>query len=69
MAETVKASNKNLHAWILWIIGIIAIVAGVAIATIRGTGLRGSGLGTALLILGFIVVLIGAVRYLYKPAK
>ena len=69
MAETVKASNKNLHAWILWIIGIMAIVAGVAIATIRGTGLRGSGLGTALLILGFIVVLIGAVRYLYKPAK
>ena len=59
--------KSNLHAWILWILGIILIIAGIAIVTIH-SHLRGSGLGTALLILGFIVVIIGVVRYMYKPA-
>jgi len=68
MGEQPKASNRNLHAWILWILGIILIIAGIAIVTIH-SHLRGSGLGTALLILGFIMVIIGVIRYMYKPAK
>jgi hypothetical protein len=62
-----NSSNKKLHAYILWILGIILAIAGFAIITIPGTGLRGSGLGTALLIPGFIMLLIGVVRYMYKP--
>jgi len=69
MGEQPKGNNRNLHAWILWIVGIILIIAGALVATVKGTHLRGSGLGTALLILGFIVVIIGVIRYMYKPAK
>ena len=57
--------SRNLHAWILWIVGIILVIAGIAIVTIH-SHLRGSGLGTALLILGFIMVIIGVIRYMYK---
>lgn len=62
-----KSNNKKLHAYILWILGIILAIAGFAIITIPGTGLRGSGLGTALLLPGFLMLLIGVVRYMYKP--
>ena len=61
--------TKKLHSWILWIVGIILVIAGIAIATIKGTHLRGSGLGTALLILGFIMIVIGVVRYMYKKPQ
>jgi uncharacterized membrane protein HdeD (DUF308 family) len=65
-----KASDhRNLHAWILWIVGIILVIAGIAVVTVKGTHLRGSGLGTALLILGFILVIIGVVRYMYKRPR
>ena len=57
--------SRNLHAWILWIVGIILVIGGIAVVTIH-SHLRGSGLGTALLILGFIMVIIGVIRYMYK---
>ena len=63
MGEQKKTSK--LHAYILWILGIILVIAGIAIVTIH-SHLRGSGLGTALLILGFIMVIIGVIRYMYK---
>ena len=65
-AEQAKPKgNSNMHAIILWIVGIILVIAGIAIVTIH-SHLRGSGLGTALLILGFIMVIIGVIRYMYK---
>jgi len=66
MGEQPKKDNRNLHAWILWILGIILVIAGIIIVSVKGTHLRGSGLGTALLILGFIMVIIGVIRYMYK---
>ena len=64
MGEQKKTSN--LHAYILWIVGIILVIAGVLIVAVKHNPLRGSGVGTALLILGFIMVIIGVVRYMYK---
>jgi uncharacterized membrane protein HdeD (DUF308 family) len=69
MGEQAKGNHRNLHAWILWIVGIILVIAGILVVSVKGTHLRGSGLGTALLILGFILVIIGVIRYLYKPKK
>ena len=66
MGEQAKKDSRNLHAWILWIVGIILVIAGILVVTVKGTHLRGSGLGTALLILGFILVIIGVIRYMYK---
>ena len=63
------SDHRKLHAWILWIVGIILIIAGIAIATIHGTHLRGSGLGTALIVLGFIMFVIGVIRYMYKKPQ
>jgi len=70
MSEKAKTSdNRKLHAWILWIVGIIAVIAGIAVATIHGTHLRGSGLGTALIVLGFVLLIIGVIRYMYKKPQ
>ena len=60
--------DVSMHVMILGILGIIFVIAGIAIATIHSS-LRGSGLGTALLILGFILLLIGVWRFLSKPKK
>jgi uncharacterized membrane protein YecN with MAPEG domain len=70
LSEKAKTSdNRKLHAWILWIVGIILVIAGIAVATIHGTHLRGSGLGTALIVLGFVLVVIGVIRYMYKKTQ
>ena len=45
------------------VIGILFVIAGAAIATIPGTGLRGSGLGTILLVIGIVLLLVAAWRY------
>jgi uncharacterized membrane protein YidH (DUF202 family) len=45
------------------------VIAGLAVATIHGTHLRGSGLGTALILLGFVLVVIGVIRYMYKKTQ
>jgi hypothetical protein len=55
----------STHVLILGILGIILVIAGIAVQTIHGP-LRGSGLGTALLILGFLMLLIGAYRFATK---
>ena len=57
----------NLHAAILAVLGIILVIAGVAVVTIHSK-LRGSGLGTALLILGFVMLIIAVWRYMAKRA-
>jgi len=61
-----KKDSRNMHAIILWIVGIIVLIAGVAVATIHGTHLRGSGLGTVLIVIGVLALLIGFLRYFYK---
>ena len=67
MSENAKpVKTSNTHAIILWIIGIIAFIAGVLVATVHGTHLRGSGLGTILIVLGIVILLIGFLRYFYK---
>jgi hypothetical protein len=67
VGEQVKTNgNRNLHAIILSVIGIIALIAGVAVATVKGTHLRGSGLGTALIVLGVVLLLIAVLRFYYK---
>ena len=47
---------------IIGIVGIVLLIAGIAVATIRGTGLRGSGLGTVLIVLGVLVLVFAAYR-------
>jgi uncharacterized membrane protein len=51
-------SNRNMHAIILGVLGIIALIAGVAVATVKGTHLRGSGLGTVLIVLGVVLLVM-----------
>ncbi len=70
MTEPVKATdNRNMHAIILTVLGIILFIAGVAVATIKGTHLRGSGLGTALIVIGVVLLVIAVIRLKYKPQK
>jgi hypothetical protein len=58
-----------MHAIILSVIRIIFVIVGVAIATIHGTHLRGSGLGTAAIVLGVVLLVIAALRFYYKRPK
>jgi hypothetical protein len=48
MSEQRKTTgNPNQHAIILTIFGVVLLITGIIIATVPGTHLRGSGLGTA----------------------
>ena len=68
MSEKPKTGGSlNLHATILTVVGIILVIAGVAVVTIHSC-LRGSGLGTALLVLGFVMLIIAVWRYMAKRA-
>jgi len=67
MGEQGKGNNRNLYAIILWIVGIIALIAGILVATVKGTHLRGSGLGTILIVIGVVLLIVGFLRYYYKP--
>ena len=53
------------------VIGIVVFIAGVAVATIKGTHLRGSGLGTLLMVVGAVLVIVAVWRYSRgnKPSK
>ncbi len=62
------ASGNKMHGMVLGVLGIIFLIAGVAVATVHSS-LRGSGLGTALVILGIIVLVIAAWRLTKKSAK
>jgi hypothetical protein len=70
MSESGKTTgNRNLHAVILSVIGIVLLIIGIAIVSIHGNPLRGSGLGTASIVLGIIMLIIAAIRFFYKRAK
>jgi len=67
MSETGKtASNNNMHAMILGVLGIILVIVGGAIATIPGTHLRGSGLGTLAIVAGVVLLVIAGLRFYSK---
>ena len=67
--EEVKPSKMNMHAMLLAVLGIIVVIVGGAIITVRGAPLRGSGAGTALLILGLLMLVVSFLRFFYKPKK
>jgi uncharacterized membrane protein len=68
MSEKVKTTaSRNMHATILGVIGIILVIVGIAIATIH-SHLRGSGLGTAAIVLGAVLLVIAAFRFYSKRA-
>jgi len=67
MEETTKTKgSRNMHAIILAVLGIILLIIGVAIRNIPGAPLRGSGAGTLLAIAGIILLVIAAIRFMYK---
>ena len=67
--EVLKNKNpKNMHAIILAILGVISLIAGTAIVTVHNP-LRGSGAGTALIILGVLLLIFGVLRFIYKRPK
>jgi uncharacterized membrane protein len=59
--------NRNIHAILLGVIGLILLIAGAAVATIH-SHLRGSGLGTALVVVGVVLLIIALLRFAYKRA-
>jgi hypothetical protein len=64
--KTPAANSRNMHAIILGVIGILLLIVGLAIITIRGAPLRGSGFGTIATVLGFLLLVIAALRFFYK---
>jgi uncharacterized membrane protein len=59
-------SSRNMHAIVLGVLGIVLLIVGLAIITIRGAPLRGSGFGTIATVLGFLLLVIAALRFFYK---
>jgi len=62
---TPTAAKGNMHAMILALLGVIAFVAGIAIATVH-SHLRGSGLGTLLIVVGVVLLIISYLRFTRK---
>jgi hypothetical protein len=60
--QTKPTGGGGRHFTWLSIIGVIVFIIGVAIATIPGTHLRGSGLGTLCIIVGVVIVAYDYVR-------
>jgi hypothetical protein len=58
--------SRNMHAIILAVLGIILVIVGEAIRSIPGAPMRGSGLGALLVIAGIILLVIAALRFMYK---
>jgi len=58
--------SRNLNVAAVAGIGLIVLIIGVAIATVPGTGLRGSGLGTLLMVVGIVLFLVAGWRYTRK---
>jgi uncharacterized membrane protein len=68
MSEKGKTTDsRNMHAIILSVIGVILLIAGLAVATIH-SHLRGSGLGTALIVVGVVLLVFAVLRLYYKRA-
>jgi hypothetical protein len=67
MGEQAKTNgSRNMHAIILSVLGIILVIVGLAIITIHGAPLRGSGFGTIFTILGFLLLVIAFLRFYHK---
>jgi len=67
MGENEKPTdNRNMHATILGVLGIIFVIIGAMIVAIPHFPLRGSGAGTALIVLGVILLIIALLRFTYK---
>jgi hypothetical protein len=60
--------NSSKRAAVLSVSGIISIIFGICIVTIHGP-LRGSGLGTILIVLGVFMLVIAALRVFHKHSK
>jgi hypothetical protein len=70
MSQSEKTTgSRNTHAVILSGIGIVLLIIGIAIVSIHGNPLRGTGLGTASIVLGIIMLIIAAIRFFYNRAK
>jgi hypothetical protein len=66
MGESEKTTdNRNLHAMILSVLGILLVIVGAGIIFIHNP-LRGSGLGTASVVLGIVLMFIAVLRFFYK---
>jgi len=62
MSENKKPTgNRNIHVTILSVLGVILLIVGIIIVTVHNP-LRGSGLGTASIILGVILLIIAIIR-------
>ena len=61
MAEK-KHETKNKRATLLGVIGVIFVIIGAGIAIIHNP-LRGSGLGTACIVLGVVLLVISIIRF------
>jgi multisubunit Na+/H+ antiporter MnhG subunit len=67
MSENEKTTdNRNMHATILGVLGIIFVIIGAGIVFIPHAPMRGSGLGTALIVLGVALLFIAVIRFMYK---
>jgi len=67
MTEKTPTSNsRNMHAIILGVLGIVFLLVGIYIITVHGAPLRGSGAGTLIAVLGVILLIIAALRFIYK---
>jgi hypothetical protein len=67
MGEQTKTNgNRNMHAIILGVLGILFVIIGEYIINVHGAPLRGSGAGTLLTILGIFLLIIAALRFIYK---
>lgn len=70
MSEEGKTTNsRNMHATILGVLGIILLIIGAGIVYIHGAPMRGSGLGTALIVLGVVLLFIALLRFYYKRGQ
>jgi hypothetical protein len=58
--------SRNMHAIVLAVLGIILVIIGEAIINIPGAPGRGSGIGTLSVVTGIILLVIAALRYIYK---
>jgi hypothetical protein len=63
MVSVIVARGTRRNVTALLVIAILFLIAGAAIATIPGTGLRGSGLGTVLLVIGILLLLVAVWRF------
>ena len=55
--------SRNMGAVPVAVIGFIVLLIGAYIAGVKGAPLRGSGIGTVLLVVGIVLLLLAAWRY------